>query len=75
MGQSKENILLILERQASDEHLLYKRRRWYQVFELQIEDPLQASNAQRPQLRQLSQQPAEVVGFALGLCIISHVVA
>lgn len=65
----------LLEGQARDEHLLDERRRRHQVLQLQVEDALQALHAQGAQLRQLAQQPAEVVGLALGLRVVGHVVA
>lgn len=63
-----------LERQAGDEHVLDERRSRNEVLELQVEDPLQALNAERSQLGQLAQQPAEVVRLALRFRVVGDVI-
>lgn len=62
------------ERQAGDKHVLDDRRRRHKVFEFQVEDALQALDAQAAQVRQLGQQPREVVWLLLGLAVVRHVV-
>jgi hypothetical protein len=64
-----------LKGQAGYEHVLDERRRRHQLLQLQVEDALQTLNAERTQLGQLAQQPAEVVVLALGLGVVGHVVA
>jgi hypothetical protein len=64
-----------LERQAGDEHVLDEGRSRNQILELQVEDPLQALDAERSQLGQLAQQPAEVVRLALRLRVVGDVIA
>lgn len=65
----------ILERQTRHKHVLDERRCRHQILQLQIEDALQSLHAERPELGQLAQQPAEVVRLPLGVRIVGDVIA
>ena len=64
----------ISERDARGEHLLYERRRGDEILQLEVEDPLQSLDGERPEGGQPVQDAREVLRLLLGLGVVRHVV-
>lgn len=63
------------EGQAGREYILDQRRCRDQIFEFEVEDPLDPLHRECPQLGELREDAAEVVSLLLGLLVVRDVVA
>ena len=68
-------ILNNLEGQTCHKHILNKYRRWHQVLQFQIENPLQSLHAQGTKFGQFAQQTTKVMRFLLCISIVGDVIA
>ena len=63
-----------LEGNAGGKHPLDERGRGHQTLQLQVEDALERLDAERTQLRQLVQHPAQVLRLPLRFGVVGGVV-